>query len=148
MFGNISGKKITILGFAFKSNTNDTRQSPCISICKDLLDEGAYLSIYDPKVEKHKINDDLKNIQDKNPNNQGNGDWEVCSSIEKAAVKSDAIVVLTEWKEFCDIDWNHLIKLMRTPSWVFDTRACINPDNAKKAGFNIWEIGNSYSIYK
>ena len=146
MFGNVSGKKITILGFAFKSNTNDTRQSPCISICKDLLEEGAYISIYDPKVEDHKIDADLKNIQDKNLNNQENGNWEICPNVEKAALNSDAIVVLTEWKEFWHIDWDFLIKLMRSPSWVFDTRGCINLENAKKAGFNVWEIGNSPSI--
>ena len=63
LFGNVSGKKIAILGFAFKANTNDTRQSPSISICKDLIEEGAHLSIYDPKVEKYKIEKDLENKQ-------------------------------------------------------------------------------------
>ena len=55
LFGNLSEKKISILGFAFKSNTNDTRESPAISICKDLLEEGCFLSIYDPKVKKEQI---------------------------------------------------------------------------------------------
>ena len=56
LFGNVSGKKITILGFAFKANTNDTRKSPAITICKDLIEEGAFLSIYDPKVTKKQLN--------------------------------------------------------------------------------------------
>ena len=51
LFGNVSEKKIAILGFAFKANTNDTRESPSIDICNHLLEEGAYLSIYDPKVD-------------------------------------------------------------------------------------------------
>ena len=62
LFGNLYEKKIAILGFAFKSNTNDTRESPAISICKDLLVEGAILSIYDPKVKSSQIKLDLKNF--------------------------------------------------------------------------------------
>ena len=63
-------KKIAILGFAFKANTNDTRQSPSIDICKDLLEEGANLSIYDPKVENSKIIDDLQNDLNKITDNK------------------------------------------------------------------------------
>ena len=145
LFGNVSGKKIAILGFAFKANTNDTRQSPSISICKDLIEEGANLSIYDPKVENYKIEEDLA---DQEINNNDFGTWEICSSIEESAIKSDAIVILTEWKEFYDINWQDLFRSMRKPSWIFDTRKCINYRNAKKAGFNIWEIGKSPLINK
>ena len=145
LFGNVSGKKISILGFAFKANTNDTRQSPSISICKDLIEEGANLSIYDPKVENYKIEEDLA---DQEINNNDFGTWEICSSIEESAIKSDAIVILTEWKEFYDINWQDLFRSMRKPSWIFDTRKCINYRNAKKAGFNIWEIGKSPLIIK
>ena len=59
MFGTLSNKKIVVLGFAFKSNTNDTRESAAIQICKDLLDEGAYLKIHDPKVDPKQIEIDL-----------------------------------------------------------------------------------------
>ena len=145
LFGNVSGKKISILGFAFKANTNDTRESPCIDICKDLLDEGAHLLIYDPKVENYKIEKDLAN---KDMNNNDHGNWKICSSIKESALESDAIVILTEWKEFYDMDWDELFRLMRKPSWIFDTRKCINYQKAKKAGFNIWEIGNSNFINK
>ena len=55
LFGSVSGKKIVILGFAFKANTNDTRESPAIQICKSLLEEGANLRIHDPKVSKKQI---------------------------------------------------------------------------------------------
>ena len=145
LFGNVSGKKISILGFAFKANTNDTRESPCIDICKDLLEEGAHLLIYDPKVENYKIEKDLAV---KDINNIDHGDWKICSSIKESALESDAIVILTEWKEFYDLDWDELFRLMRKPSWIFDTRKCINYQKAKKAGFNIWEIGNSTLINK
>ena len=59
LFGTVSGKQISILGFAFKSNTNDTRESAAITICKDLLEEGAILNIYDPKVVPNQIEKDL-----------------------------------------------------------------------------------------
>ena len=54
LFGTISEKKIAILGFAFKANTNDTRESPAIKICKNLIEEGGLLKIYDPRVSKNK----------------------------------------------------------------------------------------------
>ena len=61
-FPSIYSKKIAILGFAFKSNTNDTRESAAIQICKDLIDEGAFLFIHDPKVSKEQIINDLSLI--------------------------------------------------------------------------------------
>ena len=143
LFGNVSEKKIAILGFAFKANTNDTRQSPSIDICKDLLEEGAHLSIYDPKVENLKIIDDLQNDLNKIQVNQGYGSWEITSSVLDAANGSDAIILLTEWNEFLNIAWKKIIILMRKPAWVFDTRSCIDYKSARKAGLNVWKIGNS-----
>ena len=148
LFGNISGKKIAILGFAFKANTNDTRQSPCIDICSDLLDEGAHLSIYDPKVENYKIKKDLENKNTNLTNETYGGSLEICSSAREASMKSDAIVVLTEWEEFYSLDWHDLFQIMRKPSWIFDTRSCIDHKKAINAGFNIWQVGNSPRINK
>ena len=148
LFGNISGKKIAILGFAFKANTNDTRQSPCIDICNDLLDEGAHLSIYDPKVENYKIKKDLENKNINLTNETYGGSLEICSSAREASMKSDAIVVLTEWEEFYSLDWHDLFQIMRKPSWIFDTRSCIDHKKAINAGFNIWQVGNSPRINK
>ena len=142
LFGNVSGKKIAILGFSFKANTNDTRQSPSISISKDLIEEGAHLSIYDPKVEEYKIQKDLENKQKYREAKFDYGTFEVSPSIRDAAYKSDAIVILTEWEEFNSINWDEIYKLTRKPTWLFDTRACIDYEKAKKAGFNIWKLGN------
>ncbi len=147
LFGNLSGKKIAILGFAFKANTNDTRESPSISICQNLIEEGAHLSIYDPKVEYSKIDDEFKKLQKINFEHYI-GNWEICSSIKEAAVESDAVVILTEWDEFLNINWQSLINIMRKPAWIFDARSCIDHNMAKNVGFNVWEIGNSPSINK
>ncbi len=144
LFGNVSEKKITILGFAFKANTNDTRESSSINICKDLLIEGAELSIYDPKVEKNQIEKDLNSKPTKRFNkNDGYGIWDYYETIEESIKDSDAIVVLTEWDEFMTINWRDLYSMMRKPSWIFDTRNCIDIKEAKNAGFNIWAVGSS-----
>ena len=71
-----------------------------------------------------------------------NGSWKYYSSIEESTKNSDAIVILTEWEEFKNINWHDLIKLMRRPAWFFDTRSFIDCKKVKKAGFNVWEIGN------
>ena len=123
LFGSVSGKKIAILGFAFKANTNDTRESPAINICKNLLDEGASLSIFDPKVEAKQIEIDLGLRY----SNEGNlSSWAPAKSITEAADNADAIVLLTEWEEFKFIEWNEITKKMRSPSWIFDTRNIID----------------------
>ena len=75
--------------------------------------------------------------------NKGYGSWGIASSLMDAANGSDAIVLLTEWDEFLNINWKKLIKLMRKPAWVFDTRSCIDYKSARKAGLNVWKIGNS-----
>ena len=143
LFGNVAGKRVAIFGFAFKANTNDTRESPCIKICTDLLEEGAHLAIYDPKVSKDQItkNLQLKPNQDKNQNIIDTGLWTYCNSILEAAKYADCIVILTDWDEFKEINWSKLSEIMRKPSWIFDTRACINYPLAKQAGFNIWRVG-------
>ncbi len=151
LFGTLSGKKICIFGFAFKANTNDTRESAAINICKDLLDEGALLCIHDPKVSLKQIEIDLNlspilnkkhhhNV--KNNSNDQNGAWNYFSDIYEAAKGSDAIVLLTEWDEYSKIRWDDISKNMRTPAWVFDARSIVNPEKVKKAKLNLWRIGD------
>ena len=137
LFGNLFNKKLAILGFAFKADTNDTRESPAISICKDLLLEGAFLSIYDPKVEIKQIHNDLfKNGDD-------NSKVCVASTIQESVEHADAIIILTEWEEFKKINWSKIVPLMRKPSWLFDTRGIINSENLKSLGINFWAVGKA-----
>ena len=145
LFGNLSEKKISILGFAFKSNTNDTRESPAISICRDLLEEGCFLSIYDPKVKKEQINLELNTIN-KNINDSEDKKiyWEKSKDIYEACYNSDAIVVLTNWEEFLNLDFKKLFSIMKSPCWIFDTRNMIKFDQAEKYGFNIWKLGDGF----
>ena len=135
LFGTLSNKKIGILGFSYKSNTNDTRESPAIRICNDLLDEGAILQIYDPKVSKEQIEKDLVN------KNSAKGSWHYFNSIEDASFGSDALLILTEWEEFSEINWELIANKMRSPSWVFDTRLISNASESIKYGVNLWTVG-------
>ncbi len=152
LFGTISGKKICILGFSFKANTNDTRESAAITICKDLLEEGAFLSISDPKVNKKQIEIDLKSYSLNNLNYSEisdffnyEGQWAFEEDINNAAEKSDAIVILTEWEEYLSINWEEISKKMRKPAWIFDARSILDPKEIKDNDLYLWRIGDGQS---
>ena len=141
LFGTIQGKKIAIFGFAFKANTNDTRESPAIKISKNLILEGAQLSIYDPKVNEEKIKSEFKYSLDLPSNHELESAWVKSGSVEEAVEDADAIVILTEWLEFKKLNWDNLIGLMRKPSWIFDTRNILNLKDFKALNTNIWING-------
>ena len=151
LFGTVTGKRLAILGFAFKANTNDTREAPAINITKALLEEGAQLAIYDPKVESKQIAIDLElasiSSQGVNKNQtkealNGEGTWWPASSIKEAAKGADAILILTEWSIFKTINWDNIVPLMRQPAWVFDTRGIANTEAIKKSGLKLWRVGD------
>ena len=144
MFGTITSKRIAILGFSFKANTNDTRESPAIFICKKLIEEGAILNIYDPKVSATQIGKDLDIASNKGKNNLPNNRWFSNDSAYEAIKNTDAAIFLTEWEEFQNLDWEKLSNSMRKPSWVFDTRSIVNIKQAKDCGMNIWQVGYGY----
>ena len=151
LFGTVTGKRIAIFGFSFKANTNDTREAPAINIVKDLLEEGAQLSIYDPKVDLKQIEIDLNQTSIASPAKRigdsgdfilsGEGVWWSSKTIENAIEGADAIIVMTEWNEFKDIKWFDIAPNMRKPAWVFDTRGVVNPDIVKSAGLKLWRLG-------
>ena len=144
LFGTITSKNIAIFGFSYKSNTNDTRESPAIEICHQLMNEGANLKIYDPRVSIKQLEKDLGlNKKDNVAIDSFNGSWEFSTDSYTAAEGTDAIVVLTEWEEFKHLDWETISNNMRSPSWVFDTRSIINFKEAKSNGINIWIMGRS-----
>jgi len=143
LFGTVAGKKIAILGFAFKANTNDTRESPAINLTNKLLEEGAIVSIHDPKVEKKKIVEDLKNYSEKNFNNSKKKDstWSFTRDVYEAIENCDAIIILTEWREYANLNWDKCVALMRSPKTIFDTRSILNENQLKDLDVNYWRIG-------
>lgn len=124
----LNGKKIAIFGFGFKKNTGDIRESPAITVCNNLLMEGAQLSIYDPKVKKEDITRSLHTTVD------------IKSNPLDCAYQADAIVILTEWEEFKDYDYSTFYNNMRRPSFIFDGRGILS-DQLKKIGFKYFRIG-------
>ncbi len=146
MFGTLSNKKIVVLGFAFKSNTNDTRESAAIQICKDLLDEGAYLKIHDPKVDPKQIQIDLNLAPEQSYEvNNGNmeGKWMSVSILDNDIfLDSDAVLILTEWDVYADLNWMKISKKMRRPAWLFDLRSIIDPTKIENTILNFWRIGD------
>ncbi len=136
LFNTLSGKMIAILGFAFKKNTNDCRETPAISICKYLLEEGACLKIYDPRVDEGQIQTEISRAAvNKTEKIKVNKD------VYDAINGTDAILLLTEWDEFNRIDWQTVSKIMRPPSWVFDTRGVLDSDIIAKEGLKYWRLG-------
>tara|TARA_Y100000991_G_scaffold215643_1_gene207061 strand:+ start:7461 stop:8879 length:1419 start_codon:yes stop_codon:yes gene_type:complete len=145
LFGSLSNKKIVILGFAFKANTNDTRESAAIKICKDLLNERAFLHIHDPKVDPNQIEIDLDMPQNEKDDSEvfsEKGCWYFVKDIYEAAKEADAILVITEWEMYSNLDWRKISKVMRKPSWIFDSRSILNSKEVKASGLNFWRIGD------
>ena len=131
LFGTVTGKRIAVLGFAFKADTNDTREAPAIRICHDLLEEGAQLALYDPKVSEAQIQADL-----------GEGSWQRSETVLEAACGADALLVLTEWAEFRQLPWPELAAVMRKPAWLFDARAIADAEAVRRAGLRLWRVGD------
>ena len=151
LFGTISAKKIIILGFAFKANTNDTRESAAIRICKDLINEGAELIIHDPKVNPLQIEKDLQmkqfsSIKNEKIDDLNNniGKWQFSNDLN-IFDNAHAVLVLTEWEDYKKIEWNKVVKKMVKPAWVFDARSIVNVDLVKKSGINLWSLGDGSS---
>jgi len=144
LFGTVTGKRIAVLGFAFKADTNDTRETPAIRICADLLEEGAQLAIFDPKVSTQQMALDLGQPPQHSPGGNalsGEGVWQVAPSPEAAVRGADAVLVLTEWQQFTALDWPTLAVLMRQPAWLFDARAICDAHGARAAGLKVWRVG-------
>ena len=150
LFGTVANKKLVILGFAFKANTNDTRESAAITICKNLLNEGANLLIHDPKVTASQIESDLKinptkSLDNSHPYiNEKSGDWEHSQSINNLEIFNNAyaVLILTEWEEFRKLNWTKISKKMVPPAWVFDSRSIVNIEEVRDAGLNLWRLGD------
>ena len=143
LFGTVTGKRLAILGFAFKANTNDTRESPAIRISLDLLEEGAQLAIHDPKVTTSQIAADLgKAPSDPSLDLQSEGTWHSVNDVADAVQGADAVLILTEWDQYRELDWPILAGRMRTPAWVFDTRSVVEPSQIAEAGLLLWRLGS------
>lgn len=140
LFNTVSGKKIAILGWAFKKDTNDTRESASIYVADELLNERAALHIYDPKVPEHKIISDL-NYLDTRTEEENKSLITTFEDPYVACKDAHAVAVLTEWDEFIDYDWGKIYASMKKPAFVFDGRGILDMDILKGIGFITYSIG-------
>ena len=142
LYNTVAGKKITFLGWAFKKDTNDTRESAAIYVADILMDEMANISVFDPKVSDEQIYSDLDflNSRDQNENkkllNISNDPYEACKN-------SYAIAILTEWDEFKGYDWEKIYKKMNKPAFIFDGRNILDKKKIESIGFVYKAIGKS-----
>ena len=130
MFNTIANKRIALFGFAFKSDTGDTRETPAGTVAKLLAEEHAKIVVTDPKA--------LPNAR---------RDLAALSGVEyeadeyKAAEGADAIVLMTDWRHYPSLDWRRIFDAMRKPALVFDTRNCLDAEELRGIGFKVLNIG-------
>ena len=134
LFNTVSGKHIGILGFAFKKDTNDTRETAAIAVCRDLLAEGAKVYVYDPQVSEEQIRADVLGTGT-NPN------LIVVKTALEACHGAHAVAVLTEWDEFKDLDFQKIHDGMLKPAFLFDGRNILPHAKLKEIGFRVFAIG-------
>lgn len=150
MFNTVSDKKIAIWGFAFKKDTNDTRESAATYICRDLLQERARLSIYDPRVPESQIRSDLlevfadhNGVVSERDRKLIDSNVSIANDAYDAASGAHAVAVLTEWDEFRHLDVKRVFDHMFRPAFVFDGRNIIDRQQYNEIGFEIHSIGKS-----
>ena len=140
LYNTVSGKKITFFGWAFKKNTNDTRESAAINVADNLLNENAYISVYDPKVSEERIYADIAYL-DNQRETLNKTSLRKATTPYEAAKNSHAIAILTEWDEFKIYDWQMIYQFMNKPAFVFDGRGILDRKNLEKIGFIYYSIG-------
>lgn len=130
-------KTISVLGWAFKKDTNDSRESASIYLTKYLIENNVKVKVYDPMVSKQRVYNDLlemgANINSKN--------LKFFNSPIEAIKSSSGIAICTEWDEFKNYDWKNIYNLMDDSPWVFDGRNILNIKKIKGFGFNVYSIG-------
>jgi len=140
LYNTVSGKKIAFLGWAFKKDTNDTRESAAIYIANDLMSEQAGIAVYDPKVEEEVIYRDLDYLESRTAEENKKG-LTAFEDPYEACRDAHAIAILTEWDEFRNYDWQKLYDNMKKPAFVFDGRNILDGEKLRKIGFVFQEIG-------
>ena len=147
LFKSVNGKKICFLGWAFKKDTNDTRESAAIYVAEDLLNEGAEILIYDPKVNITQVKFDLTYLL----RSKKVDELKINEVLKKVTLTNSppinlksfhAIAILTEWDIFKTLSWEKYYKNMYKPSFIFDGRGILDKNIVKKIGFSYYRIGS------
>jgi len=135
LFNTVADKKIAVLGFAFKKDTNDTRETAAINVCRDLLAEHAKVCVYDPKVPADEILADVLGKGRTEPR------LSIAQSAYEACAGAHAIAIVTEWDEFKKLDYAKIYAAMPKPAFIFDGRNILDLAALRKIGFKASGIG-------
>jgi len=131
MFNTVAGKRIALFGAAFKANTNDTRESPALEVCRALLEERAEIVITDPHAienARYDLGELAKRVAfEPDPYAAANG--------------AHAIAILTEWTQFTQLDYEKVHAAMVKPAFIFDGRNLLDHRKLYEIGFNVYPIG-------
>ncbi|WP_298119847.1 UDP-glucose 6-dehydrogenase [Flavobacterium sp.] len=141
LYNTVADKKITFLGWAFKKDTNDTRESAAIYVADDLINEQAKIAVYDPKVSYNQVISDLNYLESRKPEKNEKFTKSFDNPYE-ACKDSHAIAVLTEWDEFKEYDWQKIYDNMLKPAFIFDGRNLLDKEKLTKIGFHFQAIGS------
>jgi UDPglucose 6-dehydrogenase len=140
LFNTVSGKKITLLGWAFKKDTDDTRESAAIYVADHLLNDCANISVYDPQVPESSIFRDLNYLRTR-PAAETKKMVMVSNDPYEACRGAHAIAVITEWDEFKTYDWQKIYDSMQKPAFLFDGRNLLDHNKLAEIGFKVKAIG-------
>ena len=140
LFGTVSDKKITFFGWAFKKDTNDTRESAAIYVANFLIENGAKICVYDPKVSEQQMLTDLDYLNSRS-SKENKKALSYYSDPLKACENSHAVAVITEWEEFKYYDWHKIYDCVMSPAKVFDGRNILNKVALEEIGFEVFSIG-------
>lgn len=140
LYNTVADKKIGFLGWAFKKDTNDTRESAAIYVADYLLNEEAFISVYDPKVTGLQIETDINRLGTRSEEDN----HKLLNSVKnpyEAAKNAYALAVLTEWEEFKELDWQKIYDTMKKPAFIFDGRNILDREELEAIGFRYYGIG-------
>jgi UDPglucose 6-dehydrogenase len=140
LYNTVAGKKIAFLGWAFKKDTNDTRESAAIYVADDLLNEQAVIAVFDPKVKPAQMWSDLNYL---NSRSEAENQIQLTAyqNPYEACQGAHAVAVLTEWDEFKSYDWQKIYEAMLKPAFVFDGRNILDQKALEQIGFVYRAIG-------
>jgi len=145
LYNTVSGKKIAFLGWAFKKDTNDTRETAAMYVASILMEDKAEIHVYDPKVTEKQIISDLEylstTLQHSITAKQIKEQLHIHNYPFQATKNAHAIALLTEWDEFKTYDWQRIYNEMMKPAFIFDGRNILNAKELKSIGFKLYQIG-------
>ena len=140
LYGNVNGKIISFLGWAFKKDTNDSRESAAIYIADLLSEEKAKIKVFDPKVTASQMQSDLNYLNTRSEE-ENSVNLITETNPYEALEGSHAAVIITEWDEFKNLDWKKIYTNMQKPAYIFDGRNILEKEKLESIGFKYIGIG-------